>query len=141
MNKEFINLYSLAAEYDIFSGGRFSRTLPPDFNYAGIISHAGAVIAKEDSLNWRKSPCPMLLIHGSKDQAVSFYSSKIEGNLYTGLNYLHASYPKQICRFVSKTKDVHSHCFKYMRILALLFTWLDMTCHCPLQKFQQELSL
>ncbi len=79
----------LTAEYDLSTGGQFSNRLPKDFNYAGIISHAGAVIVKQDSLLWKKAPSAMLLMHGDKDQLVTFDKGVISGNLYAGSNYIH----------------------------------------------------
>ena len=84
----------LTAEYDICSNGEYAKALPKDFNYAGIISHAGAIIVKQDALNWQKTPCPMLLMHGSKDQLVPFNSYSLEGNLYAGSNTIHEQLTK-----------------------------------------------
>ncbi|WPV02007.1 alpha/beta hydrolase [Mucilaginibacter sp. cycad4] len=79
----------LTAEYDICSNGEFSARLPKGFNYAGVISQAGNVIIHQDTLTWKRQPCPMLLMHGSKDQLVTFNSASFEGNLYAGSNYIH----------------------------------------------------
>ena len=45
----------LMAEYDICSGTVFRSLLPKGFNYAGVISHAGCIITRQDSLTWKKS--------------------------------------------------------------------------------------
>lgn len=84
----------LNAEYAIISQGKFAEKLPEDFNYAGVISHAGNVIVQEDTLDWKKIPCPMLLMHGSADQLVTFNSSKIGNTLFAGSNYLHKQFEK-----------------------------------------------
>jgi dienelactone hydrolase len=84
----------LTAEYDICSGGKFSSRLPKGFNYAGIISHAGCVIAQQDTLTWKKTPCPMLLMHGSKDQLVPFDTRSVSGDIYAGSNYIHNQFVK-----------------------------------------------
>jgi hypothetical protein len=84
----------LTTEYDICSDGPFSGRIPKGFNYAGVISQAGDVIVHQDTLTWKKQPCPMLLMHGSKDQAVMFNSASIEGNLYAGSNYIHNQFVK-----------------------------------------------
>ena len=82
----------LTAEYDICTAGEFVNPLPKDFNYAGIVSHSGCVVVHQDTLTWTKTPCPMLLMHGSKDQAVPFENYSIEGNLYAGSNYIHKQF-------------------------------------------------
>jgi hypothetical protein len=84
----------LTAEYDICSNGKFSNRLPKGFSYAGVISQAGNVIVHQDTLIWKKQPCPMLLMHGSKDQLVTFNSASFEGNLYAGSNYIHNQFVK-----------------------------------------------
>ena len=84
----------LNAEYAIISKGKFAEKLPEDFNYAGVISHAGNVIVQQDTLDWKKIPCPMLLMHGSADQLVTFNSSKIGNTLFAGSNYLHKQFEK-----------------------------------------------
>jgi poly(3-hydroxybutyrate) depolymerase len=84
----------LMAEYDICSGGEFSNRLPKSFNYAGIISHAGCIITHQNSLTWKKAPCPMLLMHGSVDQLVPFDTKSVSGDFYAGSNYLHNQFAK-----------------------------------------------
>lgn len=84
----------LNAEYAISSQGKFSEKLPKDFNYAAVISHAGNVIVQQDTLNWKKTPCPMLLMHGSVDQQVTFNSSKAMNTLFAGSNYIHKQFEK-----------------------------------------------
>ena len=84
----------LTAEYDICSGGQFSGGLPKGFNYAGIVSHAGAIIVHQDTLTWKKAPCPMLLMHGNKDQLVPFDTKSVSGDIYAGSNYIHNQFVK-----------------------------------------------
>lgn len=68
----------LQAEYDLCNGHALAERLPAGFNYAGVISYAGAV---SDVLppRWEKSPCPMMLFHGDADQTVPFEQAAIEG--------------------------------------------------------------
>lgn len=79
----------LHAEYEICSGSDLAQNLPEGFNYAGIISHAGSLVIPQDTVIWKKDPCPMLLMHGDIDQAVPFEHYSLEGNLYAGSNYIH----------------------------------------------------
>ncbi len=82
----------LCTEYDICSDRNYTGRLPEGFNYAGVISHAGAVIIPADTLVWKKEPCPVLLMHGNKDQMVPFDRVLISENLYAGSNYLHKQF-------------------------------------------------
>lgn len=84
----------LNAEYAISTQGKFSERLPNGFNYAGIVSHAGNVIVQQDTLNWKKAPCPMLLMHGSADAQVTFNSGKMGNTLFAGSNYIHKQFEK-----------------------------------------------
>jgi pimeloyl-ACP methyl ester carboxylesterase len=79
----------LNAEYAICSGEQSASRLPNGFNYAGVVSQAGLVLVHQDTLTWKKAPCPMLLMHGNKDQQVVFDAASISGNLYAGSNYIH----------------------------------------------------
>lgn len=79
----------LNTEYDICTTGKFTGRLPVGFNYAGIISHAGAIVEINDTLKWSKTPCPLLLMQGTKDQLVPFDLVKSEGMTMAGSNYIH----------------------------------------------------
>ncbi len=79
----------LSAEYDICNEGPHAQRLPKGFNYAGIISHAGCVLVRQDSLKWKNKPCPMLLMHGNVDQLVPFDKRAVLGDLYAGSSYIH----------------------------------------------------
>lgn len=78
----------LGAEYDICTTNKLSDRLPEGFNYAGIISHAGCITAKQEP-EWKKKPCPMLLMHGSKDQLVAFEKSELPGSILVGSKFIH----------------------------------------------------
>jgi hypothetical protein len=82
----------LTTEYEICTKGKFTERLPGDFNYAGLISHAGCVITSQDTLKWNKNVCPMLLMHGTVDQLVPFNKSVFPGALYAGSNYIHKQF-------------------------------------------------
>jgi poly(3-hydroxybutyrate) depolymerase len=79
----------LTAEYDICSAGKYASKVPQGFNFAGVVSHAGCVVVTQDTLAWKKTPCPILLMHGDKDVQVPFDSWDLEGNIYAGSNYIH----------------------------------------------------
>lgn len=66
----------LHAEYAIVNKKELSRKLPDEFNYAGIISLAGAIFSHTGNLQWNTLPCPILLFHGDADRNVPF--DKIE---------------------------------------------------------------
>jgi len=69
----------LQAEYEICSGGELTSHLPGGFNYAGVISFAGAVCTKGKP-QWKNgSPCPIMLFHGDADSVVPFKKATVLG--------------------------------------------------------------
>lgn len=67
------------AEWAICNMKPMADILPADFNYAGVISMAGAVCASKRKLHWQKSPCPMMLFHGNADRNVPYGRQSLFG--------------------------------------------------------------
>ncbi len=70
---------ALQAEWAICSEQSIAAVLPADFNYAGVISMAGAICAKARNLDWKRTPCPMLLFHGNADRNVPYGKQSLLG--------------------------------------------------------------
>lgn len=70
---------ALQAEWAICNNKPAAALLPDDFNYAGVISMAGAICAKGGELEWERDPCPMLLFHGDADRNVPFDEQSLFG--------------------------------------------------------------
>ena len=49
-----------------------AKILPDDFNYAGVMSFAGAIFDNHNPLRFAKEPCPLLLLHGTEDKLVPY---------------------------------------------------------------------
>lgn len=62
----------LHTEYEICNQSEVSKRLPANFNYAGVVSFAGAILTEGDNLKWEKAPCPLLLFHGDGDNYVPY---------------------------------------------------------------------
>lgn len=62
----------LHGEYAISSKAKLAEKLPEGFNYAGVISFAGAIFSTEGDLKWQDTPAPMLLFHGDADSNVPY---------------------------------------------------------------------
>ncbi len=82
---------SIVAEYGICNNTPMARKyLPADFNYAGIISMAGALWleGEETKSVWARKPCPFLFFIGNKDQLVTYNESHSAGFSGYGGAYL-----------------------------------------------------
>lgn len=75
---------SLQAEYEISNRTVSASVLPDDFNYAGVMSFAGAVLIKGNVLEYSRKPCPTLLMHGTKDDIVPYEVISYGGYSFCG---------------------------------------------------------
>lgn len=90
----------------------FINKLPEGFNYAGVISFAGAILAGEE-LVWSDKPSPSLLFHGNADSNVPYdkvlfgpvgmFGSKA---ITASLDSLEAPY--YFCSFNNKAHEIAS---------------------------------
>lgn len=69
---------ALQTEYSICNGLPIASRLPEGFNYAGLMSFAGAIANKEAPV-WKKKPCPILMFHGDADRRVPVCEAAIRG--------------------------------------------------------------
>lgn len=63
---------SLAAEQEICNRTELASVLPEGFNYAGVMSFAGAIVSDTGKVKYKSAPCPMLLLHGTADKTVNY---------------------------------------------------------------------
>lgn len=62
----------LQIEYDLCNGAPYvKKYLPEGFNFAGIVSAAGAIYTDGSDLTWNMPPCPIQLLVGEKDHMVN----------------------------------------------------------------------
>ena len=79
----------LMGEYGICNGHPLARQkLPQDFNYAGVISYAGAIFNTQEELRWAKTPAPMMLFHGDADRNVPYDAVLYDGNGFFGSKHI-----------------------------------------------------
>ena len=65
-------MISLSCEWEICNGTPRTAVLPLGFNFAGVMSFAGAIMSDSGEPAYPLSPCPQLLIHGTADGAVAY---------------------------------------------------------------------
>lgn len=68
----------LQGEYGICNGAA-AAILPQGFNYAGVISFAGAIFSIGGGLVWPTPPAPIMLFHGDADSNVPYAALTMEG--------------------------------------------------------------
>ena len=62
----------MQAEYEISNRTSCAQVLPEGFNYAGVMSFAGAILSREGKVNYKERPCPTLMLHGTADGLVPY---------------------------------------------------------------------
>ncbi len=66
----------LQAEWELCNRTSYTSVLPKNFQYAGILSFAGAVLSRDGKLDFAEPTCPILLFHGTKDKLVNYKQIK-----------------------------------------------------------------
>lgn len=67
----------MQAEYEVSNNTSWASVLPQGFNYAGVMSFAGAILSREGKVDYKKSPAPTLMLHGTADKLVEYKQIKI----------------------------------------------------------------
>ena len=103
-------IISLASEYAVISG----KCDIPDFNFKGVMSFAGAIISTSGAPKFKKQPCPILMLHGTADQAVNYKSFGAFGRGLWGSDYIARKlalkeYPHTIYRYEDRTHDIAAY--------------------------------
>jgi len=75
---------AMQAEWEICNGMPEAQVLPEGFNYAGIMSFAGAVFSMKGAIRFPQAPCPVLLFHGTADRVVPYKKISVFGMEFAG---------------------------------------------------------
>ena len=78
---------ALQAENMICNGDARAAQLG-EFNYAGVISFAGAIFSVSGAPKWGQTPCPMMLFHGNADSNVPYNKASAMGVGFFGSQYI-----------------------------------------------------
>ena len=84
----------MQAEYEICNRTSWSKVLPEEFNYAGVMSFSGAILSREGKVDYKKRPCPMLMLHGTADELVPYKQIKFFNLGFFGAGKLVKRYEK-----------------------------------------------
>ena len=69
-------MISLSCELEACNRTVRAAILPEGFHFAGVMSFAGAIMSDTGKPAYRRTPCPQLLIHGTRDGADQIYRYK-----------------------------------------------------------------
>ncbi len=93
---------ALQAENIISNRGKLAAILPEGFDYAGVMSFAGAIFSVNGKPEWKNEPAPIIMFHGSSDRQVpydketmlgiGFFGSKFISDQLSNENYAHWFY-------------------------------------------------
>lgn len=78
----------LQGAYLISNGKELGAKLPAGFNYAGVISFAGAIFEHARDINFVSLPCPILMYHGDADSNVPYDKLTKLGLGFFGSKYI-----------------------------------------------------
>lgn len=62
----------MQAEYEIANRTSWAASLPEGFNYVGVMSFSGAIFSREGKVDYKTTPCPTLMLHGTADSLVPY---------------------------------------------------------------------
>jgi predicted esterase len=115
--------------------------LPAGFNYAAAISFSGAVLSYDGKLNYKYSPAPALLFHGTADKIVPYHKIRlfnkgIYGSSFIAKVYRNAGYPY----FIFRVKDM-GHEISVIPMYTQLPVILDFIREFVLKKKRYQLDM
>ena len=107
-------MIALSAEYEICNGSVRTPVLPEGFNFAGVMSFAGAIMSSEGKPVYKNVPCPQLLMHGTKDRIVQYSKLHVGRWGLFGTSSLAGILQKkgavaQILRYLDHGHDISAH--------------------------------
>lgn len=103
------------AEYAICNDHNKASVLPEGWNYAGVISMAGAIMER-GRLRWKQKPCPMMLFHGDADSNVPYDKVSLLGPSLHGSERIYRSLEKMAspCWFYDAPNMDHGYSWRPM---------------------------
>lgn len=85
----------LQAEYALCNRTEEAAVMPETFDYAGVVSFAGAVFSVDGAPEWARKPAPVMMFHGSADNQVPFEKASVFGVGFFGSKFLVKQFDKQ----------------------------------------------
>ena len=86
-----------------------SAVLPKGFNYAGVISFAGAIFSVDGAPKWENAPAPVMFFHGNADNQVPFEKASLLGVGFYGSKFIFDQFEKRDWPCWFYTLDYQDH--------------------------------
>ena len=107
-------MISLSAEYEICNRTARAAVLPEGFNFAGVMSFAGAIMSDSGKPAYKQEPCPQLLFHGTDDKIVNYKKLSLGNWGLFGTNVLadvlqKGGYNYNVLRFQGNGHDIAAY--------------------------------
>ena len=99
----------MQAEYELANRTERSTVLPSDFNYAGVLSFAGAIYTYHCGPKYSGEPCPTALFHGTDDHIVPYGKISIGRLFFGGAKPLAKTFKKHGFNYNAYRYTGHGH--------------------------------
>ena len=99
----------LQAENAVCNRTVASAVLPKGFNYAGVISFAGALFSVDGAPKWENAPSPVMFFHGNADNQVPFEKASLLGVGFYGSKFIFDQFEKRDWPCWFYTLDYQDH--------------------------------
>lgn len=99
----------LQGEYMICNDKKLAQKLPKEFNYAGVVSFAGAIFLQHEKMKWEKDPAPIQMFHGNADANVPYGKVGNRLGAFCGSEYISKELTKKQVPHYFYTKDNATH--------------------------------
>jgi Carboxylesterase family len=132
----------LEAEYDRINLADISNKLPENFQFAGVVSFAGAILSFNWGLKYQRPPAPTLLFHGTDDKMVPydkirFLNKGFYGSSWIAKAYKSKGYPYYIYRAIGLGHEMAV--LPMINQVPLILDFLDKWIICR-KRYQTDMS-
>jgi predicted esterase len=102
-------MIALTAEWELVNRMPNASMLPEGFNFAGVMSFAGAIMSDRGTPSWDSQPCPHLMFHGTEDTLVKYTKTQALGIGIFGTSCLVDRFKKQGYPYWAVRLEGHGH--------------------------------